>query len=76
MWDCYRPFTTIARLKESLNEFDTQKNEEMNTSIATYAHKTKKYGMTISLTNRVMIVVGTNDLGHEIIGPPSILVWI
>ena len=23
MWDCYRPFTTITRLKESLHEFDT-----------------------------------------------------
>ena len=65
MWDCYRPFTTITRLKESLHEFDTQKNEAMNTSIAKYAPKTKTYGMTISLTNRVMIAVGTNNLGHE-----------
>ena len=22
MWDCYRPFTTITCLKESLHEFD------------------------------------------------------
>ena len=37
----------------------------MNTSIAKYAPKTKTYEMTISLTNRVMIAVGTNNLGHE-----------
>ena len=37
----------------------------MNTSIAKYASNTKTYGMTISLTNRIMIAVGTNNLGHE-----------
>ena len=37
----------------------------MNTSITKYAPKTKTYGITISLTNRVMIAVGTNNLGHE-----------
>ena len=65
MWDYYRPFTTTTRLKESLHEFDTQKNETMNTSIAKYAHTPKTYEMTISLTNRVMIAVGTNNFGHE-----------
>ena len=37
----------------------------MNISIAKYASKNKTYGMTISLTNRVMIAVGTNNLGRE-----------
>ena len=37
----------------------------MNTSITKYVPKTKTCGMTISLTNRVMIAVGTNNLGHE-----------
>ena len=65
MRDCYRPFTTTTRLKESLHEFDTQKNEAMTTLIAKYTPKTKTYGMTISLTNRTMITLGTNNLGHE-----------
>ena len=49
-----------TRLKESLHEFNTQKNEAMNASITKYAPKTKTYGMTISLTNRVMIAIGIN----------------
>ena len=63
--DCYRPFTTTTRLKESPHEFDTQKNEGMNISIAKYASKNKTYGMTISLTNSVMIAVGTSNMGHQ-----------
>ena len=35
--------------------FDTQQNEAMRTSISKYAPKTKTYGMTISLTNKVMV---------------------
>ena len=41
IWKAYRPFTTPTRLKESLHDFDTQKNEAMNASIAKYATKTK-----------------------------------
>ena len=37
----------------------------MNTSIVKYTPKARTYRITISLTNRVMIVVGTNNLGHE-----------
>ena len=37
----------------------------MNASIAKYAPKTKTYGMTISLTNRVMIAIGINNYGAE-----------
>ena len=61
----YLPYTTEARLKESLHLYDTQKNEAMNNSIAKYATKTKTYGMTISLTNRVMIAIGVSNLGAE-----------
>ena len=61
----YLPYTTEARLKESLHLYDTQKNEDMNNSIAKYAPKTKRYGMTISLTNRVMIAIGVSNLGAE-----------
>ena len=59
----YLSYTTEARLKESLHLYDTQKNEAMNNSIAKYTPKTKTYGMTISLTNRVMIAIGVSNLG-------------
>ena len=61
----YEPFTTAKRLQESLHPFDTQGNEAMNASISKYAPKTKTYGMTISLTNRVMVCAGINNLGAE-----------
>ena len=34
----------------------------MNNYIAKYAPKTKTYGMTMSLTNRVMIAIGVSNL--------------
>ena len=37
----------------------------MNTSIVKYASKARTYIMIISLTNRMLIVVGTNNIGHE-----------
>ena len=65
IWKVYQPFTTPTRLKESLHEFNTQKNEAMNASITKYAPKTKTHGMTISLTNRVTIAIGINNYGAE-----------
>ena len=76
MWDLYRPFTVTTRLEEPLHDFDTQNNEAINTYIATYTPKTKTYGMTISLTNRVIITVETNNFGHKNIEGLSMLVWI
>ena len=37
----------------------------MNAYIAKYVPKTKTYGMTIALTNRVMIAIGINNYGAE-----------
>ena len=37
----------------------------MNASISKYTHKTKTHGMTISLTNRVLISVGISNLTAE-----------
>ena len=61
----YEPFTTAKRLQESLHPFDTQGNEAMNASISKYVPKTKTYGMTISLTNRVIVCAGISNLGAE-----------
>ena len=46
--------------------FDTQQNEAMNTSITEYAPKRKRYVMTISSTNRVMIAIGISNLGAQL----------
>ena len=37
----------------------------MNASITKYVPKTKTYGMTISLTNKLMITIGINNYGVE-----------
>ena len=65
IWNAYKPFTTRERLQDSLHLFDTLQNEAMNASISKYAPKTKTYGMTISLTNRVLISVGISNLTTE-----------
>ena len=58
IWNTYQPFTSPTRFQESLRVLDTQQNEVMDASIAKNSPKTKMYGMTISLTNRVMIAIG------------------
>ena len=63
IWKAYAPFTTPKRLQESLHSFVTQGKEGMNASIEKYAPKKKTYGMTISLTNRVMACAGISNLG-------------
>ena len=64
MRDAYEPFTKEERLRESLHSYSTQKNEAMNNSVAKYAPKTRTYSTTMALTNRVMIVIGTSNLGY------------
>ena len=74
-----KPFKTRERLQESLHLFDTQQNEAMNTPISKYSSKTKTYGMTISLTNCVLISVGISNLTAIHIGCSytqlSVLQW-
>ena len=61
----HRHCTTETRLKESFHLSDTKQNEAMSNSIAKYVPKTKKYGITISLTNRVIIAIGVGNLEAE-----------
>ena len=65
IWKAYAPFAIPKQLQESLHSFDTQGNEGMNASVRKYAPKTKTYGMTISLTNRVMVCADISNLGAE-----------
>ena len=43
--------------------FDSQINEALNTSVLKYARKGRAFSTTMSLTNRVMIVMGLHNLG-------------
>ena len=62
--EAYYPYITPERLLESLHPFDTQLNEALNNVIARYAPKNRTYGMTMSLTYRIFMVVGIHNLGH------------
>ena len=64
MKDAYQPFPNEERLHESLHSYYTQKNEAMNNSVAKCASKTRTYSTTMALTNRVMIAIGTSNLGY------------
>ena len=58
-------FSTKQRMTESLHGFSTQMNECLNNMISYYAPKNKTYGMTMSLQNRIAVVTGVHNLGHQ-----------
>ena len=64
MWSKYAPYITPERLLECLHPFDTQLNESLNNVVARYAPKNRTYGTTMSLSNRISIVVGIHNMGH------------
>jgi len=64
MTDAYAPYITKSMLEQLQHEWDTQKNEAMNTSVSAYAPKNKTYSMTQSLDTRVAIAAGVQILGY------------
>ena len=60
----YAPYITLERLIESLHLFDTQLNEALNNIVARYAPKNRTYRTTMSLSNRIAIVIGIHNMGH------------
>jgi hypothetical protein len=59
-------FITLPKLKEVGHVMDTQVNESMNNTIASWlAPKNKCYGGSRSLANRVSIAVGVTLLGFQ-----------
>ena len=64
LWKTYQPYITPERLIESMHEFDTQLNEALNNVVARYAPKNRTYGTTMSLSNRISIVIGIHNMGH------------
>ena len=54
----YTKYIYLDYLKQWVHEFDTQLNEGMNTSVASYAQKGITYCTTTSLRTRMLTVVG------------------
>ena len=62
--NAYAPYTTPERIAESNHPYDTQLNESLNNVVSRYAPKNRTYGTTMSLSNRIAIVIGVHNLGH------------
>ena len=61
----YQPYITEEKLRMLSHPYTTQKNESMNTSVASFAPKNKTYSKTESLDARVAIAAGIQILGYE-----------
>ena len=64
MSEIWEKLTTDERLKECMHPFDSQINEALNTSVGKYAPKGRTYCTSMSLANRVLIAMGTHNLGY------------
>ena len=63
--ECYSPHITVEKLTMLCHVWNTQTNEAMNTSVASYAPKTKTFCKTKSLETRVGIAAGIMIVGYE-----------
>ena len=61
----YMKYTSLDFLKQCVHEFDTQLNEGMNTSVASYAQKGITYCTTTSLRTRVLTAAGIQLVGFH-----------
>ena len=57
-------YASEEKLMELHHNYTTQGNEAMNTSIASYAPKTKTYSTTMSLHNRVKMAAAIQIVGE------------
>ena len=64
MIEAIAPYTFPERLLESIHPWSTQLNEALNHIVAKYAPKDRTYSTTMSLQNRISIVVGIHNCGH------------
>ena len=60
----FTPFITTDMLAMLNHSYDTQKNEAMNNSVASYAPKSKTYSLTDSLKCRIAIAAGIQICGY------------
>ena len=64
MTSAFLPYSFPHRLVESLHGFTTNGNEALNNIVAHYAPKNRTYSTTMSLSNRISIVVGVHNIGY------------
>ena len=64
MFLIWEKLTTDERLLECMHRFESQINEALNNAVAKYVRKGRTYCTTMSLTNRIMIVMGVHNLGY------------
>ena len=62
----FAPFITHEMMVMLHHPYDTQKNEALNNSVASYAPKSRTYSLTNSLLCRVSIVAGIQIQGYEV----------
>ena len=62
----FAPFITHEMMAMLHHPYDTQKNEALNNSVASYAPKSRTYSLTNSLLCRVSIVAGIQIQGYEV----------
>ena len=65
MATAYAYYISLTMLEQLQHSWDTQKNEGLNTSVASYAPKHKHYSSTTSLDTRVAIAGAVQVLGYE-----------
>ena len=63
MQRAYAPYTTPERIRESQHPYDTQLNESLNNVVAKFAPKNRTYAHSMSLSNRIAIVIGSHNYG-------------
>ena len=68
MTDAFAPYIQKDMLVQLQHNWNTQKNEAMNTSVSFYAPKNKTYSTTQSLDTRVAIAAGVQILGYSSFG--------
>lgn len=61
----HKKYTTNDMLQMCHHEFDSQKNESLNTRIATYAPKNKTFSYTKSLEDRIDLVIIIDSIGYS-----------
>ena len=61
----YERYRSEEMLAQCIHEYDTQKNEGMNTCVAKYAPKNKTYCKSISLEARVKVAAGIYMVGYH-----------
>ena len=60
----YAPYTTLELIRESQHPYDTQLNESLNNVISKFAPKNRNYAHSMSLSNRIAIVIGCHNYGN------------